>query len=69
MSEAGAVERLAFTVAEAAEMLGWSTDGVYDAVQAGHLARVPYTGRKVLIAKIELERFAAQGLKSVPDGD
>ena len=57
------MERLAFTVDEAADLLGWSRDGVYDAIAAGHLARVPHTGRRVLIARIELERFAAEGLQ------
>lgn len=63
-------ERLSFTVAEAAEILGWSRDGVYDAIEQGHLARIPHTGRRVLVARVELERFAALGLQdaSTPAG-
>lgn len=56
------MDRLAFTVAEAAQVLSWSTDGIYDALAAGHLRKIPNTGRRVLIAAVELERFAAQGL-------
>jgi excisionase family DNA binding protein len=56
--------RLAFTVKEAAEILGLGEHTVYDLVAAGRLTKVPYVGNRVLIARVELERFAAQGLQS-----
>jgi excisionase family DNA binding protein len=55
------MEKLAFSVAESAEILGCSENHVYRMVDAGHLARIPHMGRRVLIARIELERFTAQG--------
>jgi excisionase family DNA binding protein len=36
------VEKLAYTIPEAAEILGCSADTLYDAVQAGHLAKLPH---------------------------
>lgn len=56
------MEKVAFSVEEAAESLGVSAWTVYRLVENGHLARIPHMGRRVLIARIELERFAAQGL-------
>lgn len=58
------MEKLAFSVDEAADVLGLSTWSVYRLVERGDLGRIPHTGRRVLIARIELERFAASGLKA-----
>lgn len=56
------MEKLAFTVDEAASFLGVSRWSVYRLVDAGVLAKVPHLGRSVRIARIELERFAAAGV-------
>lgn len=60
------MERLAFSAAEAAQILGISTSSVYKLVEAGVLAKVPHLGSRVLIARVELERFAGEGLKTPP---
>lgn len=43
-------DRLTLTVAEAASMLGVSTDAIYDAVKRGELAAVR-VGRRLCIAR------------------
>lgn len=59
-----AVEKLAFNARESAEILGVSEWTVYKLVERGDLAKVPHMGKRVLIARAELERFALQGVKA-----
>ena len=56
------MEKLAYSAQEAADLLGVSDWTVYRLVDAGDLAKVPHLGKRVLIAKAELERFAQQGV-------
>lgn len=58
------MEKLAYTTTEAGELSGLSKWTIYRLVEAGHLAKLPHTGRRVLIAKAELERFVSQGVGS-----
>ena len=58
------MEKLAFSAKEAADLLGISEWTVYRLVSEGELAKVPYMGKRVVIARVELERFAAQGVKA-----
>lgn len=60
---ASAERKLAFTAVEAAAMLGVSAWTVYRLVERGDLTKVPHLGSRVLIARIELERFCEQGVK------
>jgi excisionase family DNA binding protein len=58
------MDKLAHSVDEAAEMLGISRWSVYRLVESGDLAKIPHLGRRVQVARVELERFAAQGVKA-----
>lgn len=58
------MDKLAFSVAEAAEILGVSVWTIYRLVDSEALAKVPHMGKRVVIARYELERFAAQGVKA-----
>lgn len=58
------MEKLAFSAKEAADLLGVSEWTVYRLVDSGDLAKVPYMGRRIVIARLELERFAAEGVKA-----
>lgn len=49
--------RLAYSVLEVAEMLGTSRDTVERLVKDGNLARVPGTGRAVLIPRRSVDRL------------
>jgi excisionase family DNA binding protein len=57
-----AAERLTFSTAEAAEVIGCSEDKVRELVHAGVLPRVPHMGRLILI-----RRDAVLELVGVPD--
>lgn len=57
------MEKLAFNAAEAGEILGVSDWTIYRLVDSGELAKIPHVGKRVLIARAELERFAALGVK------
>lgn len=57
------MDKLAFSATESAEILGVSRWMIYRLIDAGALAKVPHLGKRVQIARIELERFAACGLK------
>lgn len=59
------MEKLAFSARESADILGISEWSVYRLVERGDLAKVPHLGKRVLIARVELERFAAEGIKQV----
>lgn len=52
--------KIAVSAREAGELLDMSEPAVRRLVAAGVLARIPHTGR-LLIARTELERFAASG--------
>lgn len=54
--------KVAYSVPEAAEMLSLSPSEVRRLVGAGLLGRIPHTGKRVLIARAELERFASAGV-------
>lgn len=58
------MEKLAFSAKEAADLLGISEWSVYRLVHDQQLAKVPYMGKRVVIARAELERFAALGVKA-----
>lgn len=58
------MEKLAFSAKEAADLLGVSEWTVYRLVADEVLAKVPYMGKRVVIARHELERFASQGVKA-----
>lgn len=58
------MEKLAFSAKEAADLLCISEWSIYRLVQDGDLEKVPYMGKRVVIARVELERFAAQGVKA-----
>ena len=57
------MEKLAFTARESGAILGVSEWMVYRLIDAGDLSKVPHLGKRVLVARVELERFAAQGLR------
>lgn len=57
-------DQLVYSAAEAADVLRVSKWQLYRWVDEGVLARIPHTGRRVLIARVELERFAGAGLKA-----
>jgi excisionase family DNA binding protein len=59
------MEKLAMSVNEAADVLGVSASTIYQLVRRGDLAKLPHLRKSVRIARIELERFAAQGVKDV----
>lgn len=48
---------LTYDVAQAAELIGCSERKVRDLVYAGHLARVPHVGKRILIPKAEVQRL------------
>ena len=50
-------ERLTYNYAEAAEALGVHPDTVRAMVQRGDIRVVPFVGRRVLIAKAEIDRL------------
>lgn len=54
--------KVAYSVPEAADMLSVSASEVRRLVSAGLLGRIPHTGKRVLIAHAELERFASAGV-------
>lgn len=56
------MEKLVYSVAEAAELLAVSEWTVYRLVERGHLEKMPHYGKSVRIAGLELRRFAAQGV-------
>jgi len=49
-------DKIAYTAAEAAELVGLSESGIRNLVRDGKLRRVPDTGR-LIIARTELERW------------
>jgi len=49
-------DKIAYTAAEAAELVGLSESGIRNLVRDGKLRRVPDTGR-LIIARAELERW------------
>lgn len=51
--------RLAYSVAEVAEMMGVSTDSVYNAAKAGKLPTVDIAGDRVLIPAYRLDEHIA----------
>ena len=51
------VEKLTYTVPEAAEALNLSADKVLDMIAEGVLPVVPYTGRRRLVSRKRLEEF------------
>lgn len=57
-----ALEPLAVSAEEAGRALGLSRWHVYRLIDAGVLRKLPHTGRRVLVARAELERFAALGV-------
>lgn len=59
------MEKLAYSAVEAAGVLGVSDEMIYRLVARGDLAKIPHLGVRVLIAKAELERFAAAGVMDV----
>lgn len=61
-TEPVALRELSVDADDAAEMLGVSDHTVREWVRLGRLGRIPHTGRRVLIARRELERFVAQGV-------
>lgn len=52
------------TQPEVAEILGISPWMVRGLVRNGELKTIPHTGRRVLVARAELERFIAAGVTS-----
>lgn len=58
------MDKLAFNAAESGHILGVSEWTIYKLVERGDLARIPHVGKRVLIARAELERFAAEGVKA-----
>lgn len=58
------MDKLAFSAKEAGDLLGISEWTIYRLVADGEMAKVPYMGKRVVIARAELERFAAQGVKA-----
>jgi excisionase family DNA binding protein len=58
------MEKLAFSAAEAAEVIGVSEWTIYRLVERGDLSKLPHLGKRVLIARLELERFAREGVKA-----
>lgn len=58
------MEKLAFSVGEAADMIGVSAWTIYRLVEAGDLTKLPHLGKRVLIARVELERFVAEGVRA-----
>lgn len=56
------MDPVALSAAQAGEVLGVSEWTIRRLVKDGHLRKVPYLGDRVLIARVELERFANQGL-------
>lgn len=58
------MEKLAFNAIEAGALLGVSEWTIYRLVDSGELAKVPHLGKRVLIARAELERFASEGVKA-----
>lgn len=58
------MDKLAFNAIEAGELLGLSDWTIYKLVESGELAKIPHVGKRVLIARAELERFAALGVKA-----
>ena len=57
---------LTASVAEAAEIIGVSTTYVRQLVRRGDLAKIPHLGSRIRIARVELERFVGEGIKSHP---
>lgn len=56
------IEPLALSASEAAAVLGCSRWHLYRLVEAGHLRKVPHMGRRVIIARAEIERFLDQAV-------
>ena len=54
-------DRIALNVDEAGALLGLSGSAVRRLIDDGVLGRVPHTNR-VLVARVELDRFAAQAV-------
>jgi len=52
-------KRKPFTLAEAATAIGLSRQTIRNLIEAGKLAKVPGTGRRVLIPRLEVERYQA----------
>jgi len=50
-------EKLALSAAEAGELVGVSESMIRHLVRKGKLARVPDVGDRLLIARVELERW------------
>lgn len=57
-------QRPVVNVDGAAELLSVSPSHVRHLVRSGVLCTVPHSGRRVLIARAEIDRFAAQGVAS-----
>ena len=57
---------LTASVAEAAREIGVSEWMVRQLVARGDLAKIPHLGKRIRIARVELARFAAEGVKSNP---
>ena len=53
-----AVEKMAYTIQEASEALGFHPNTIYGLVKSGKLPAVNL-GRKILISKMELSRWLA----------
>lgn len=54
--------KVAYSVPEAAELLSVSPSEMRRLVRDGLIGRIPYTGKRVLVAHAELERFARAGV-------
>lgn len=52
-------KRKPFTLPEAAQAIDLSRQTIRNLIEAGKLAKVPGTGRRVLIPRIEVERYQA----------
>ncbi len=57
----------AYSARDAAHELSVSESEIRRLVKAGVLGRVPNVGRRLLIARAEVERFAAQGVLADTD--
>ena len=60
-------ERLAFTVAEVAELTGLSTDRIYELCRRGEFPHVRIGERQILVPRRKLEQWL-QGGDTSPDG-
>jgi excisionase family DNA binding protein len=59
-------ERVAYTVAEAAQLLGLSTNSGYEAVKRGEIP-VIRIGRRIIVPKLAFDRLLENGLPRAAD--